>query len=67
MSDNVAVEFPDTHSSALQPLARNMRRITLPKIHEVLLHLREQVSADASRWPRARRWNAAVYRPARGG
>jgi len=54
MSDNVAVEFPDTQFIRPCNLCPHMRRITLPKIHDALLHLSEQVSVDAAVAARAR-------------
>ena len=54
MSDNVAVEFPDTQFIRPCNLCPHMKRITLPKIYESLLHMREQVQVDAAVSVRAR-------------
>ncbi len=54
MSDNVAVEFPDTQFIRPCNLCPHMKRITLPRIHDALLHLREEVHVDAAVAGRAR-------------
>ena len=54
MSDNVAVEFPDTQFIRPCNLCPHMKRITLPRIHDALLHLREAVHVDAAVAGRAR-------------
>jgi quinolinate synthase len=46
MSDNVAVEFPDIQFTRPCNLCPHMKRITLPRIHDALLHLRHEVHVD---------------------
>lgn len=55
MSDNVAVQFPDIEFTRPCNLCPHMRRITLPRIHDALLHLRHEVHVDAAVAARARR------------
>lgn len=54
MSDNVAVQFPDIEFTRPCNLCPHMRRITLPRIHDALLHLRHEVQVDAAVAARAR-------------
>jgi quinolinate synthase len=54
MSDNVSVEFPDIEFTRPCNLCPHMRRITLPRIHDALLHLRHEVQVDAAVAWRAR-------------
>lgn len=54
MSDNVSVEFPDIEFTRPCNLCPHMRRITLPRIHDALLHLRHEVQVDAAVAQRAR-------------
>ncbi len=54
MSDNVAVEFPDIEFTRPCNLCPHMKRITLPKIHAALVHLRHAVEVDATVAVRAR-------------
>ncbi|MBL8299265.1 MAG: quinolinate synthase NadA [Rhodanobacteraceae bacterium] len=54
MSDNVAVQFPDIEFTRPCNLCPHMRRITLPRIHDALLHLRHEVQVDAAIAARAR-------------
>jgi quinolinate synthase len=55
MSDNVAVEHPDVQFIRPCNLCPHMKRITLPKILDSLLHLRHEVKVDAAVAVRARR------------
>lgn len=55
MSDNVAVQFPDIEFTRPCNLCPHMRRITLPRIHDALLHLRHEVHVDPAVAARARR------------
>lgn len=55
MSDNVAVQFPDIEFTRPCNLCPHMRRITLPRIHDALLHLRHEVQVDPAVATRARR------------
>jgi quinolinate synthase len=54
MSDNVAVQFPDIEFTRPCNLCPHMRRITLPRIHDALLHMRHEVQVDAAVAQRAR-------------
>lgn len=54
MSDNVAVQFPDIEFTRPCNLCPHMRRITLPRIHDALLHLRHEVQVDPAVAVRAR-------------
>lgn len=54
MSDNVAVEFPDIEFIRPCNLCPHMKRITLPKIYETLLHMRHEVTVDPAIAQRAR-------------
>ena len=54
MSDNVAVQFPDIEFTRPCNLCPHMRRITLPRIHDALLHMRHSVEVDAAVAARAR-------------
>jgi quinolinate synthase len=54
MSDNVAVQFPDIEFTRPCNLCPHMRRITLPRIHDALLHMRHEVQVDAAVAARAR-------------
>ena len=54
MSDNVAVEFPDIQFTRPCNLCPHMRRITLPRIHDALLHMRHEVQVDPAVAGRAR-------------
>ncbi|HSX59618.1 MAG TPA: quinolinate synthase NadA [Tahibacter sp.] len=54
MSDNVAVQFPDIEFTRPCNLCPHMRRITLPRIHDALLHMRHEVQVDAAVAGRAR-------------
>jgi quinolinate synthase len=55
MSDNVAVEHPEIEFVRPCNLCPHMKRITLPGIHEALLHLRHRVEVDPAVAARARR------------
>jgi quinolinate synthase len=55
MSDNVAVEFPDIEFTRPCNLCPHMKRITLPKIYDTLLHMRHEVTVDPAIAERARR------------
>jgi quinolinate synthase len=59
MSDNVAAEFPDLEFVRPCNLCPHMKRITLPAIHDALVHLRTKVEVPADVSLRAR---AAVER-----
>ena len=59
MSDNVAVEAPNVEFVRPCNLCPHMKRITLPKIFELLVFLKEEVTIDPAIAPRAR---AAVER-----
>ena len=54
MSDNVAVQFPDIEFTRPCNLCPHMRRITLPRIHDALLHMRHEVQVDPAIAVRAR-------------
>lgn len=54
MSDNVSVEFPDIEFTRPCNLCPHMRRITLPRIHDALLHMRHEIHVDAAVAQRAR-------------
>lgn len=54
MSDNVAVEFPEIDFVRPCNLCPHMRRITLPRIYEALLHLQHEVHVDPEVAGRAR-------------
>jgi quinolinate synthase len=54
MSDNVAVQFPDIEFTRPCNLCPHMRRITLPRIHDALLHMRHEVQVDPAVAVRAR-------------
>ncbi|MEO8670585.1 MAG: quinolinate synthase NadA [Tahibacter sp.] len=54
MSDNVAVEFPDIEFTRPCNLCPHMKRITLPRIHDALLHGRHEIHIDAALSTRAR-------------
>jgi quinolinate synthase len=55
MSDNVAVKFPDTEFVRPCNLCPYMKRITLAKILESLIHLRYEVTVEGGIARRARR------------
>jgi quinolinate synthase len=55
MSDNVAVEFPDIQFTRPCNLCPHMKRITLPAIHDALLHMRHEVHVDEAVAAQARR------------
>ena len=55
MSDNVAVEFPDTEFIRPCNLCPHMKRITLPKIYESLETLEPRVEIDPQVAEKARR------------
>ena len=55
MADNVAVELPQVEFVRPCNLCPHMKRITLPKIHETLLHLRHEVRVPAPLVAPARR------------
>jgi quinolinate synthase len=55
MSDNVAVGFPETEFVRPCNLCPYMKRITLPKILDSLIHMRYEVEVDPSVASRARR------------
>jgi quinolinate synthase len=54
MSDNVAVEYPDVKFVRPCNLCPHMKRITLPKILDSLVFLKEEVTVDPSIAERAR-------------
>ena len=55
MSSNVAAETPDVEFIRPCNLCPHMKRITLEKIHDSLLHMRYEVTVDPSVTERARR------------
>jgi quinolinate synthase len=55
MSDNVAVEYPDVEFVRPCNLCPHMKRITLPKILDSLVYLREEVTIDPMIAEKARR------------
>jgi quinolinate synthase len=55
MADNVKAELPDVEMVRPCNLCPHMKRITLPKILDSLLHLREEVTIDPVIAERARR------------
>ena len=55
MSDNVAAELPEVHFVRPCNLCPHMKRITLPKNLESLLHAKEEVLVDSEIADRARR------------
>jgi quinolinate synthase len=55
MSSNVAAETPDVEFIRPCNLCPHMKRITLEKIHDSLLHMRYEVTVDPSVAERARR------------
>jgi quinolinate synthase len=55
MSDNVAVEAPKVEFVRPCNLCPHMKRITLPKILESLVFLKEEVTIDPAVAARARR------------
>ena len=55
MSDNVAVEYPDLEFIKPCNLCPHMKRITLPKILDSLIYLREEVTVDPAIIAKARR------------
>jgi quinolinate synthase len=55
MSDNVQVELPDVEFVRPCNLCPHMKRITLPKIYDSLLHMTEEVVVDPAIAARARR------------
>ncbi|HET9816995.1 MAG TPA: quinolinate synthase NadA, partial [Xanthobacteraceae bacterium] len=55
MSDNVAVLHPDVEFIRPCNLCPHMKRITLPKILDSLVYLREEVTIDPSIADKARR------------
>jgi quinolinate synthase len=55
MSDNVAVNFPDIEFVRPCNICPYMKRITLPKILESLVHMRYEVTVDPAVADRARR------------
>lgn len=55
MADNVAVEFPQIHFVKPCNLCPHMRRITLPKVHAALQHLRTPVEIPVELIAPARR------------
>ncbi len=54
MSDNVAVAHPDVEFIRPCNLCPHMKRITLPKIHQALVHLQHEVLVDPAVAERAR-------------
>jgi len=54
MSDNVAVDAPDTEFIRPCNLCPHMKRITLPKILDALRHMRDEVHVDPAVAARAR-------------
>jgi quinolinate synthase len=55
MADNVAAEAPNTEFIRPCNLCPHMKRITLPKILDSLVYLREEVEIDPAIAARARR------------
>jgi quinolinate synthase len=55
MADNVQVELPDVEFVRPCNLCPHMKRITLPKIYDSLLHMREEVLIDPLIADKARR------------
>jgi quinolinate synthase len=55
MADNLRAELPDVEIAQPCNLCPHMKRITLPKILESLLYLREEVTVDPAIAARARR------------
>ena len=54
MSDNVAAENPGTNFIRPCNLCPHMKRITLPKILDALVYMREEVTVDPAIADRAR-------------
>jgi quinolinate synthase len=55
MSDNVAADSPDTEFIRPCNLCPHMKRITLPKILDSLVHMKEEVVIDPAIAAKARR------------
>ena len=55
MADNVACDAPETEFVRPCNLCPHMKRITLPKILESLVYMREEVTVDPALAERARR------------
>ena len=55
MADNLRAELPDVEMVQPCNLCPHMKRITLPKILESLVYLREEVTVDPAVAARARR------------
>jgi quinolinate synthase len=55
MADNVQAELPDVEFVRPCNLCPHMKRITLPKILDSLIHLKEEVVIDPALAERARR------------
>jgi quinolinate synthase len=55
MADNVQAELPDVEMVRPCNLCPHMKRITLPKILDSLIYLREEVTVDPMIADRARR------------
>ena len=55
MADNLRAELPDVEMVQPCNLCPHMKRITLPKILESLVYLREEVTVDPAIAARARR------------
>jgi quinolinate synthase len=55
MADNLRAELPDVEMVQPCNLCPHMKRITLPKILESLVYLREEVAVDPAIAARARR------------
>ena len=55
MADNVQAELPDVEFVRPCNLCPHMKRITLPKILDSLLHMKEEVTVDPAIAEKARR------------
>jgi quinolinate synthase len=55
MADNVQAELPDVEFVRPCNLCPHMKRITLPKIYDSLLHMKEEVVIEPAIAERARR------------
>ncbi len=58
MADNVQAELPDVEFMRPCNLCPHMKRITLPKILDSLLHMKEEVVVDPAIAAKARRGRA---------
>ena len=61
MADNVQAELPDVEFVRPCNLCPHMKRITLPKISDSLIHLKEEVGIDPALAERARRDRSSAW------